>query len=174
MKKTVSAVLAAILLLFSLLPAAAQPEADVISLRLHSDVAGCTAADAARLIEILSPQVAYRTDGSTVRISNAAGGGEYAHMDSGRSYYIVYTLSAAPGYQLPETLSENDISIECGKGVSLISFGVVELAVPSGGKDARERVLRIYANVVPDGSVFQRIVGFIKDVILKIRSWQLY
>ena len=48
-------------------------------------------------------------------------------MDAGRTYAITYTPEASDGDTLPETLSDGDVSLECGKGVSVISCGVIEL-----------------------------------------------
>ncbi len=157
--------------------AAAEPEKDVISLYLHSDVAGCTEKDADKLLEIRSPQVEYYNSSSCpVSIATASGGGEYAHMEAGRQYTITYTLVAADGYTLPETIDEVELAIECGKGVKVLSSRIAELYVrrDENGKDIRVRVLRILANVVVDSTVLQRIIGWFKDLYLKIRWWQLY
>ncbi|MBQ6162966.1 MAG: hypothetical protein IK118_00655 [Clostridia bacterium] len=173
MKKMISVALA-LCLMFGclLLPAAAAQNDDVICVRLHSDIAGCMSTDTDKLIEILSPQVKLYSD---IHISNYAGASEYAHMDAGRQYYIVYTLDAAEGYELPETISDDQISIECGKGVSLISYKIVEIREAGTTlSEPTHRALRIYANVIVDGSAIQRLVGWIRDIILKIRSWQLY
>ena len=179
MKKLISAALAACLLLTCLLPiAAAQSEETPISLRLNSDIAGCTDKDVDKIIEIRSPQVVPYVDGNgngPIHIANYAGGTEYAHMDSGRTYTISYTLVAADGYELPEEISENDIAFDCGKGVTVVYCKTAEMHIqnPDPHVDARVRVLRIMANVVVDGTVIQRVIGWIKDVILKIRSWQI-
>lgn len=173
MKKLISVALSALILLVCLLPAAAEPRADVISIRLNSDVAGCTDADVDRFIELRSPQVTFYESGQNgpISIANAAGGGEYAHLDRGRTYAITYTLTAAEGYTLPETLPDGCVQIECGKGVKVASVRIAEMY---NGGGSRIRVLSIVATVVVDGNVFQRIVGWVRDLILKIRSWSLY
>ena len=129
MKKLIAVMLAVCTLFsFFLLPAAAQNEENAISLRLNSNIAGCTRADADKLIEILSGPVKYCYDekGYSIFIANCVGGMEGAHMDAGRTYVITYTLEASDGYVLPETLSDGDVSLDCAKGVSVISCGVVE------------------------------------------------
>ena len=178
MKKLISLTLILCVLLSCLaLPAAAQDETGPISLRLNSDIAGCTRMDVDKLIEIRSPQVTFYPYGdSPIYITNYVGNGEYAHMDAGRTYGITYTLVAADGYTLPEEISDGDVIFDCGKGVDVVYCKVVEIQNPDSapGENVRTRALRIIANVVVDGTAFQRIIGWFKDVILKIRSWSLY
>lgn len=178
MKKLLCAALAACLLLTCLLlPAAAQTEEGPISLRLNSDIAGCTRMDVDKLIEIRSPQVTWYPYGdSPIYITNYVGYGEFAHMDAGRTYGITYTLVAADGYTLPEELAEGDVVFDCGKGVDVVYCKVVEIRRPDSAEEEnpRTRALKIVANVVVDGTVLQRVIGWFRDVILKIRSWSLY
>lgn len=180
MKKLIAVILAVCsFFCFPLLPARARAVGNVISLRLNSNIAGCTRADAEKLLEIRSAQVDYyKENGYAIFIADCAGGGEHAHMDAGRTYVITYTLAAAEGYTLPETLSDGDVSLECGKGVSKVSFDIIELwnTDPSAapGEAKTTRVLRITAKVVVDGTPIQRVIGWLKDLFLKIRSWSLY
>lgn len=180
MKKAIAVILAVWALAFCMiLPAGAQAGSGAISLRLNSDVAGCTRADAEKLLEIRSGNVIfYRGVAGPIDIANYAGGGEYAHMDAGRTYVITYTLEAADGYTLPEALADGDAALDCGKGVSVISCGIVELRNPdlhpAPGDAPTTRVLRITAKVVTDGTAIQRIIGWLKDIFLKIRWWSLY
>ena len=181
MRKLVAVILAACALFcLLLLPAGAQNEENVISLRLNSHIAGCTRADADQLIEILSGPVKYCYDekGYSVFIANCVGGMEGAHMDAGRTYVITYTLEASDGYSLPETLSDGDVLLDCAKGVSVISCGVVEQKNtdpdPAPGEATTARVLRITAKVVVDGTAIQKVIGWLKDLFLKIRSWSLF
>ncbi len=178
MKKLISLILVFGLLLCCLPPCFAAAEGDAIAIRLNSDVAGCTREDVDRLIELLSPQVTWYENGQgngPVSIANAAGGGEYAHMEAGREYTVTYMLQAAEGYTLPEEIGEGDVSFACGKGVSVIYCKIAEMHNPATpDKYDRIRALRIMATVVPDGTALQRIIGWVRDLILKIRSWQLY
>lgn len=172
--------MAACLLLTCLLPAAAQTEEGPISLRVNSDVAGCTKKDYEQIVEILSPQVTYyygaSADGIPIHIANYAGGTEHAHMEAGRNYAVTCVLQAAEGYTLPETLSDGDVVFDCGKGVDVVYCKVVEIRRPDSAEEEnpRTRALKIVANVVVDGTVLQRVIGWFRDVILKIRSWSLY
>ena len=177
MKKLISLTLAVCVLLGCLLPMAAAAEKEPIILRVNSDVAGCTEKDAEQIIEIRSPQVTYYPNpDKPISIANYAGGGEYAHMEAGRNYSITCTLQAADGYTLPETLSDGDVVFDCGKGAKVVYCKVAEMHVPNHDPhvDVRVRVLRIVADIVVDGNPLQRIIGWFRDIILKIRSWQLY
>ena len=180
MKKLISLTLILCVLLGCLvLPAAAQDETGPISLRLNSDIAGCTRMDVDKLAEIRSPQVTWYPYGdSPIFIANYAGGGEYAHMDAGRSYSITYTLVAAEGYTLPDEVSDGDVVFDCGKGVDVISCKIVEIrrsdSDTAPGENPRVKALRVIAVVVVDGTAFQRIIGWFKDVIMKIKAWSLY
>ena len=162
-----------------LLTSAKSSETDAIVLRLHSDVAGCTRSDYEQLIEILSDQVQFKQwehKEYPVDIENAASFSTHEGMTAGRTYYITYYLAAADGYTLPDEIGEDDVVLQCGKGVEVILCGIVDYYTPSATplKGTTTRTLRIVAKVVVDGSVFQRIIGWLKDLILKIRSWQLY
>lgn len=176
MKKLVSLTLVLFLTLCCFIPlAAAEPACGTIRIRLNSDVAGCTEQDVDRLIELLSPQVTwYNNPIGPVSIANAAGGSEHAHMEAGREYAVTYMLQAADGYELPAELEDGDVVFECGKGVSVVYCKIAEMAVPGGDKYDRHRAIRIIATVIPDCNFIQRIIGLFKDILLKIRSWQLY
>lgn len=178
MKKMISLTLILCVLFGCLaLPCAAQTETDVISLRLNSDIAGCTRMDVDRLIEIHSPQVMLDPYGeSPIYITSYVGAGEYAPMEAGRTYGISYTLVAADGYTLPEEIADGDVIVDCGKGVDVLHCKIVEIRRPDSdqGVNVRTRALRVIASVVADSNVFQRIIGWIKDLILKISYWSLY
>ena len=178
MKKLISLTLILCVLFGCLaLPAAAQDENGPISLRLNSDIAGCTRMDVDKLIEIRSPQVTFYPYGdSPIYITNYAGGSEYAHMDAGRTYGITYTLVAADGYTLPEELADGYVVFDCGKGVDVVYCKVIEIRHPDAAprEDLRTRALRIIADVVVDGTALQRVIGWFRDIILKIRAWSLY
>ena len=180
MKKLIAVILAACMLFcFLAHSAGAQTEGNVIALRINSNIAGCTRADAEKLLEIRSGQVTYYDEnGYSIFIANCVGGGEHAHMDAGRTYVITYTLAAADGYTLPEALSDGDIILEYGKGVSKVFCNIIELQntdpSPAPGEAKTTRVLRVTAKVVVDGTPVQRVIGWLKDLFLKIRSWSLY
>ena len=174
--KRLTAVILAVCALFCFppLPARAQADKAVIALRLNSSIAGCTRADADKLLEICCDSVEYYDEnGYSISIVNRAGGGEYAHMDAGRTYTITYALAASSGYTLPETLADGDVSLTCGKGVSGVSCLIAEApnADPTAPGEANTtRVLRITAKVIVDGTPLQRVIGWLQDLFLIIRS----
>ena len=176
MKKILSLLLAACLLGCCLLPAFAAEPVGKVSVRLNSNIAGCTRADYEQMFEIVSGNVVYsfRSSGP-VSISDYAGTPEYAHMTAGRTYYLDYVLDAAEGYEFPEKLADEDLEIECGEGVRVYNKSIVVGPYrEENGEIVRYKGLRIQASVVVDGNVIQRIIGFFTDMILKIKAWSLY
>ena len=175
MKKVFPVLLALCLICGCLLPPVyAETPTGTISVRLRSDIAGCTRNDYRSLIEILSDNVVYSNGvgGDPVLIADSAGNTEYAHLAAGRTYYLHYLLEAAPGYVLPDA---PDVRTSCGKGVSVTAVSVVSVNVRTDeGESLPFRGLEIQAKVVVDGNVLQRIMGFFTDLILKIKAWSLY
>ena len=156
---------------------AADSDPDAIVLRLNSDVAGCTAAEYENLIEIVSGPVRFSTMSTyPVDINYITSAAIREPMTAGRAYYVTYYLIAEDGYTLPDELGADDVTLELGKGVEVILCGIVDYYISNGAP--REgtflRTLRIVAKVVVDSNAFQRIIGWLSDLILKIRSWQLY
>lgn len=175
LKKILCVLLSVLLVSLCLLPAAAQ-ETGVIRLRLNSDVAGCTERDVEALIEILSGNVVYTTR-RTNPVSAADYGGtpDSGELKAGRSYDLHYQLSAAEGYELPEAITEDNVIIDCGKGVTVYAVQITGGSYrEENGELVPHRGLQIYASVVVDGNVFQRVFGWIYDLILKARAWSLY
>ena len=180
MKKQIAVLLVICALLGVLLvPGFAQSGAGAISLRLNSNVAGCTEADAEQLIEILSgPAVYYYANSCPVSVADYAGGSHTGPLEAGRTYTVTYTLAAAEGSALPEALSEGDLALDCGKGVTVVYSKIIEMQNvdphPAQGAASTTRLLRIIANVTVDSNVLQRMIGWLKDIVLKIRAWSLY
>ena len=176
MKKTVSVLLTVCLLCFCLLPAAAAKEIGVISLRLNSNIAGKTKNDVAQLIELRSDNVKYgiRTS-EPISFADYGGTSENGKLVAGRTYTARYYLSAADGYALPEQLSDSNLIIECGKGVTVISKSIVtsRIRVEDGSFD-EVKGIQIFAKVVVDGNFFQRMIGVFYDLFLKVKAFQLY
>lgn len=175
LKKIICMLLALSVVCFCMLPAAAK-ETGVISLRLNSNIAGRTERDVAQLIEIRSGNVVfseYRT--SPVSVSDFAGTPDSGKLRAGRSYDISYQLSAAEGYELPETVTADNVQIECGKGVNVYSVQITSGTYrEDNGELVTCRGLLIRAAVVVDGNVFQRVIGWFHDLILKAKAWSLY
>ena len=176
-KKTVSVFLAVCSVLCLLLPAAAVQDMGVISVKINSDIAGFTEDDTEKLIELKSANVVYseRGDGP-VSISDYAGTPCDGAAVAGRTYYIDYMLTAADGFTLPAAVGEGDVEIECSKGVRVISSQIVtaKIRVGDSADFVEFRGLKIYAAVTVDSNAFQRVAGFIYDIILKIKAWSLY
>ena len=176
LKKMGCLLLAGLIMCFCLLPAVAQDEADVITLRLNSSIAGRTERDVEQLIEIKSGHVVYSTyRTSPVSVSDYAGTPDSGELKAGRTYTIRYQLSAAEGYELPEAVTAENVKIECGKGVTVYSVQITRGTYREGnGELVTHRGLLIHAGVVVDGNVFQRVIGWFHDLILKARAWSLY
>ena len=175
-RKTLSVMLALCAVFCMLLPAAAAAQTGPVSITVHSDIAGCTENDLEKLITVDSGEVIPWTHGGVpVSIAQYAGGSPEGALEPGRTYYIYFTFEAAEGYELPETAAGGWLTVACDKGVELIRADVVNMSVSQGNpRGGTVRALRIYAEVVAQGSTFQRILGWIKDIIDKIRAWSLY
>ena len=177
--KKLFALLLAVCLAAVCIPAAAAEKPVIegpIRVRINSDIAGCTSAHYTQIVELLSDNVTYEFFGSgPVSISDYAGRGEYAHVAAGRTYEITCQLAAAEGCALPDVLTDGMVQIECGKGVKVLSTQIVSADIRGeDGQPVSFRALQIRAQVVVDGTVFQRIIGWFTDIVLKIKSWQLY
>ena len=175
-KKTVAVLLALIAVLCCVQPAAALQQTGVIRVRLNSDIAGLTENNAKKLIELKTDNVVYRAEhGGPISISDYGGTMEQGTLVAGRTYYFYYMLQAADGYELPDALNDGDVEIECGKGVTVINTSITRGHYRNDdGTFDDVKGLMIYAAVVVDGNVVQRIIGVIHDVILKIKAWSLY
>ncbi len=177
MKKLISVTLALILLCGCLLlPAGAARELGPVHVKLNSDVAGCGEAQYAQIFEILSGNVTYgQKHGEPVSISDYVGRPLEGAMEAGRTYNVSCLLDAAEGFEMPESLPEGAVTVDCGKGVTVYHIAVV-YGKYRQADDSYEiyRGIRINATVVVDSSTMQRVIGWLKDTILKIRMWQLY
>ncbi len=176
LKRTIGLLLTVLVLCFCLLPAAAQNETGVITLRLNSDIDGRTKWDVEQLIEIKSGNVVYSTYRTApVSVSDYAGTPDSGKLKAGRTYNIHYQLSAAEGYELPETVTADNVKIECGKGVKVHAVQITRGTYrEENGALVTCRGLLIYASVVVDGNIFQRVIGWFHDLILKAKAWSLY
>ena len=177
LKKAISVMLAVLSICFCLIPAyAGEPEDDVISVKLSSNVADYTEKDTDKFIEILSDNVVYSTRGDTaVSVYNYAGTVYDGAVKAGRTYYVSYSLDAADGFTLPEELNDSNLKIECGKGVNVYSKQIVSATKKDDeGIKVVYRGIYIQATVTVDGNIFQRIIGLISDLYIKARAWSLY
>ena len=175
MKKAFSVLLALCAVCCCLLPAAAV-EMGTIKVKLNSDLAGLTEKDVVGFIEIKSDNVvSSQQDGGPVSVADYSGTPEFGALVAGRTYFIDYALVAADGYTLPDKVEDLDVEIECGKGVTVYHTPIVSGPYRDEDGVMREyKGFRIQAKVVVDGNAFQRIIGWIHDLILKIEAWSLY
>ena len=178
MTKRISSILLSLYILFCccLLPIAAQNEIGVIRMKLNSDIAGQTYQNVDKLIELQTNNVVFsEREGGPVYISDYAGTADSGSLVAGRTYYVYYLLTAGDGYTLPDRLTDGDVEITCGKGVSVIATQIVKATMKTENGIAETfRGLQVYARVVVDGNIFQRVIGYLHDMILKIRAWSLY
>ena len=178
LKKTISVLL--ILCALSgclLIPASAESDAGVISVRLKSDVAGCLYLNSDNFIEILSDNVIldpYRA--APVSVSDYAGTVDFCPLVAGRTYFVSYELVAADGFTLPEELTEDNIKIECDKGVTVLSTHITKKSIRNedGTMETSQGLLIRSRLVVDSNHFYKRVFGFLYDVYLKIRAWSLY
>ena len=176
LRKTLSLIIAGLMLCFILLPAAA---ADVgpVSVKINSNLAGKTENDVDAFIEIKSGNVVLRAiHGGPVSVADYAGTAYFDEaLVAGRTYDITYCLCPADGYELPEKLAEGDLEIECGKNVSVFQKTIaVGHDRNDDGTFNDDREIMIRAKVTVDGNAFQRVIGWFYDLILKIKAWSLY
>lgn len=173
MKKTLSVVLALIILVFSMcFPVYAQENSDVFRFSLKSNVSGLTWDDYEEFAVFDTEKLKYDTGHTNpVGIYTYAGDVYIDELKPGRTYYISHSFVAADGYEFPEEFNEENMEFDCEKGCTVLWYnktkGYEGLYVTYDG-------LYIYTKVVVDGNIFQRIFGRIADWFLKIKAWSPY
>ncbi len=174
MKKTISFLLAAVLLFSAVIPVFAAEVNTTTKLRLRSDLAGVKPEEYAKFIDVDSDALDFNTVTRAQPVSVADYAGtpllNTTALKAGREYEVDYDLFPINGYVLPETAEELDIQFECDKGARLIHYAVTH-GLPGEGDT---RAVHIVAEIVVDGNVFQRIIGWLYDRYLKARAWSLY
>ena len=176
MKKTISVLLTAVMLLLTvmLVPVSAAETDASIKLHLRSDLDGLTTQAYTEFAEIDGDVV----DFNTVTRKDPVYAADYAGtslldstpLKAGREYEVDYDFFPKNGYVLPQTADELDIEFACDKGVRVIHTAVT-YGLPGEGDT---RAVHVTAAVVVDGNVFQRIIGWLYDRYLKMRAWSLY
>ena len=159
-----------------LLPAAAESTIDAIKVTINSDIDGVTENDAEKLFTLQSDNVIYWSKISgPLTIADYGGTEVDDELKAGRTYFIHYYMEPAEGFELPDQISDIDLQIDCGKGVTVINTAIIASHVRlEDGTFDDTRGVSVYARVVVDGNVLQRITGLIHDVVLKIKAWSLY
>ena len=173
MKKTISFLLAAVLLFASVIPVfAAETDKPTLKMHLRSDLGGVKPEEYTKFAEIESDILDFNTVTRTdpVYVADYAGTSLLTTdaLKAGRQYVVYYDLYPVGDYELPETKEELDVQFDCDKGVQVITYNITR-----GGKDSR-RMFSIMAVVKVDGNLFQRIIGWLYDRYIKMRAWSLY
>lgn len=172
MKKTISVLLALVLLLAAFaFPAGAAEKIEIV---LSDDVAGLTRDDdPGRFAAITSGDIEFTPVRTTDALAVYAYNGDtyFDELKAGRTYYIDYVFSPAPGHTFPEEFSDETVSVVCGEGCALLWYAK---AVGNDGSDHMTEFFCVHTRVTVKGNVVQRIIGKLLDLILKIRSWSLY
>ena len=176
MKKALCILLATVMLLMTamLMPASAAEADTSIKLHLRSDLDGVTTQGYTQFADVDSDVL----DFNTVTRKDPVYAADYAGtalsdstpLKAGREYEIDYDFFPKGGYVLPQSADELDLQFECGKGVRVIDAAVTN-GLPGEGDT---RAVHVVAMVVVDGSIFQRIIGWLYDRYLKARAWSLY
>ena len=143
------------------------------SIYIHSDIADLTADDREMLLTVEGLPLAFcETGAPAVLIADAAGTQTMEKIVAGRTYTIYFTLTPVGGSVLPEKVDGSTFAISCGKGASLVSVGKVRFPQAQGQENAEG--VQIVAQVRADGNLWERLVGKLIDLWLKVRAWSLY
>lgn len=173
MKKPLSLVLALLLLGCCCGLGAAAAAVGPVRVKLNSDVAGCSAADYTKFMELQSDNVTWSFfSGAPVSVSDYAGTSTSAALTAGRTYYVTCLLEAASGCALP---AADDVVVTCGSGVTVLAKQIVSTDYRTAdGSFAHFTGLQISAKLTVDGNVLQRVVGRLLDIVARLRAWQPY
>lgn len=170
MKKILSAVLAALIIASVICVTAYGADTGEIVIDMRSDVAGCTFADADRMMNIVSGEIQLNPNSNTdkVQITDYAGNVYLEPMKPGRTYYVDWSFAAADGFTFPEN---PDVSVVCGEGCNLLWY---DIAYGRNDRGVEYYSLAVHTGVTADGNIFQMLFGRIADFFLKLRAWSLY
>lgn len=170
MKKCLSVFLAVMFVISAmLLPVNAKEKIDEISVSFSGDLVGLTDKDIDRFKVEISDNITL--DDDPILVADYTGAAYLGEIKPGRTYYIYYDFVAADGYELPDEINEENVSIECGKGVSVIWFGKT-VGPYIDGKPSYG--MMFFTKLEAPGNFFQRFFGRIADIFLKIKAWSPY
>lgn len=170
MKKYISVFLAALLMMTALfIPVDAAEKIDSISFSFSNDLVGLTDKDIDSFKVETSDNVIF--DDDPILVADYTGAAYLGEIRPGRTYYIYYDFVAADGYELPDEVNEENISIKCDDGVSVIWYGKT-IGPYIDGKPSEG--LMFFTKLEAPGNFFQRLFGRIADIFLKIRAWSPY
>lgn len=172
MKKAISVCLALVLLLSAFIfPVFASEKTEIV---LSNELAGLSwGDDAGKFAEIVSGDIVFTPVRTTEPLSVYAYNGDpyFNELKAGRTYYIDYVFSPAPGSSFPEKFSDETVSVVCGEGCTLLWY---DKAVGNDGNGGMTDFLCVHTRVTVKGNTVQRIIGKLLDLLLKLRSWSLY
>lgn len=132
----------------------------------NSDIAGMTEADYEKMADLSVGNLVFHEEGVFIcDYSNQANEGAIV---AGRTYFIYYYFDTADGYEFPEDIGSN-LNFTCEGNTEVVSYSLINGGVPVGGE-----FLTICVEVKVDGNIFQKIIGFFTDMILKLKLWSLY
>ncbi len=170
MKKCVCLLFALVFALsFLTLPASAAVSNDVV-IHLSDDLDGLTGKDYEKFAEFTSGNCSFDllAPAGPVYFADYAGTAVDGPLTAGRTYSVYYSFVPDEGLDAQNC----ELKFDCDSGVEVISFSAVRYAK---SETAPERYgLSVFAQITVRGSFFQRVAGFILDLIAKIKAWQLY
>lgn len=172
MKKTLSVLFAAVLLLCVSVPFAAADNGsdDIITIELFSDIAGLSYKDSDRIVKTDSDKIILRTE--NFQISDYAGDVYLDKMKAGRTYYLNFEFVSSDDYIIPTELDAMNLTVSCADGVKEMWKGIG--TGYNSADTSRYHVLMMSTVVKVDGNVFQRVLGSILDFFLKLSAWSPY
>ncbi|MBP9989785.1 MAG: hypothetical protein KBT46_09850 [Ruminococcus sp.] len=160
------------LISFNVFPVSA--EADIAAMiELNSNISGYTYQDYEKFVEIKSDKIDFYIpkNSDVALVADYRGSMYLGDLKPGRTYYIYYYFAPNEGYEIPDELNDSNFKIDCGSGCSVVSLRKVAMYY------SFEKTIPLIAldtKVVVDGNIFQKIIGRIQDIILKIKSWSPY
>ena len=171
MKKTLSCLMA---LLFIILcfPAASALTVRDMTAELFSDVAGATDKETERFIILSDGLVPNTVTGVPVSVYDCIGTPYFDKLKPGRSYTVYYSILPADGYEFPDEVSLDNMTVKCSKGNVVYWCGKTH-GLPDDTGRIRQSV-EIYATLRVDGNAFQLFFGRLIELFMKIRNWSPY
>lgn len=178
MKKIVSVLLVVLLAALSLMPFSAaegRKTADV-SVRLFSDLAGLDYRQPEKFAAPLSDGIEFNTflGLDPVLVCDYAGNMYEGKIKAGRTYTVSVSFEAADGYELPSEISEKNVSVEKDGSIDMLYVSKTGGAYNIDGVMTPHEAVKITYMITVPSNAFQRLIGMLADLFLKIRSWSLY
>lgn len=168
MKKYLSVFMALICFISVLsMPVSAEQTVPNIIIEFHSDIGGLTYEDADKIAVIKSDGIVC----DNLQINDYAGNVYLDKMKPGRTYTFTYSFKADKGFELPDELSENNVSFICNEHSTVWWYGKTVGAYVDG---KRQCYLSVSAEITVDGNLFRRIFGRIADFFQKLCAWSPY